>query len=90
MGGDVERSKGKIKVGIYGRTSEFTENSTTVVTDSGSYEMAKPCLRLNQGQLYVPMDDFGRNLKMHCFYYEHNNFISVESESQDRPIPFQP
>lgn len=90
IGGDVERSAGKIKVGIYGRTAEFTENSTTVVTDKGSYEMAKPCLRLNQNQLYVPMDDFGKNLYMHCFYYEDNNFITVESEKQDRPIPVQP
>ncbi len=90
IGGNIERTQGKIKVGVYGRTSEFKENSTTVITDSGSYEMAKPCLRLNQGQLYVPMDDFGKNLRMHCFYYERNNFISDESEKQDIPIPFQP
>ena len=90
VGGDVERTEGKIKVGIYGRTAEFTENSTTVVTNNGSYEMAHPCLRLNEGQLFVPMDDFGKNLRMHCFYYEHNNFITVETESQDRPVPYQP
>ena len=90
VGGDVERTAGKIKVGIYGRTAEFTENSTTVVTNNGSYEMSKPCLRLNEGQLFVPMDDFGKNLRMHCFYYEHNNFITVETESQERPVPYQP
>ena len=90
VGGDVCRTPGKIKVGIYGRTAEFTENSTTVVTNNGSYEMEHPCLRLNEGQLFVPMDDFGKNLRMHCFHFEHNNFITVESERQDRPIPHQP
>ncbi len=90
IGGNIERTQGKIKVGVYGRTSEFTENSTTVITDSGSYEMANPCLRLNQKQLYVPIDDFGKNLRMHCFHFEHNNFITVESERQDVPIPVQP
>lgn len=90
IGGDVERTAGKIKVGVYSRTSEFTENSTTVVTDSGSYEMTKPCLRLNSDQLYVPMEDFGKNLRMHCLHFEKNNFISVESERQDIPVPYQP
>lgn len=90
IGGNVERTKGKIKVGVYGRTAEFTENSTTVVTSNGSYDMAKPCLRLNQGQLFVPMDDFGKELRMHCFHFERNGFITVETESQDRPLPFQP
>lgn len=90
VGGVVERTEGKIKVSIYDRFAEFTENSKTVVTNNGEYEMAHPCLRLDHGQLYVPMDDFGKNLHMHCFYYEHNNFITVESDTQTRPIPHQP
>ncbi len=88
--GDVERTKGKIKVGVYNRTAEFTENSTTVVTDAGQYEMEAPCLRLNCGQLYAPMYGFCKHLRMQPYYYEHNNFIDIASEVQDKPMPYQP
>ena len=54
LDGDIERAPGKIRIGIYNRTAEFTENSTTVVTDSGEYEMEAPCLRLKEGQLFAP------------------------------------
>lgn len=90
IGGDVERTKGKIKIGVYGRTAEFTENSTTVVTENGEYEMEAPCLRLNEGQLYAPMEGFCKNIRMQPYYYEHNNFIDIESEVQHYPMPFQP
>lgn len=90
IGGDVERTKGKIKVGVYERTAEFTEDSAKVLTDNGEYEMEAPCLRLSQGQLYAPMDGFCKPFRMHPFYYEHNNFITIESELQNKPIPFQP
>ena len=90
IGGDVERTKGKIKVGVYNRTAEFTENSAKVVTDNGEYEMEAPCLRLNEGQLYAPMHGFCKHLRMHAYYYEHNNFITIESEVQHRPVPYQP
>lgn len=90
VGGDVERTPGKIKIGIYDKTSEFTENSKTVITQDGEYEMEAPCLRLSQGQLYAPVDGFCKNLRMYAFYYEHNNFITIESEIQNKPIPYQP
>ncbi len=90
IGGDVERTEGKIKIGVYGRTAEFTENSTKVVTDSGEYEMEAPCLRLNQGQLYAPMHGFCRHIRMQPYYYEHNNFIDIESNTEAVPIPYQP
>ena len=90
IGGDVERTKGKIKIGVYGRTAEFTENSATVVTEKGEYEMEAPCLRLSEGQLFAPMEGFCKHILMQPYYYEHNNFIDIESEVQHHPIPFQP
>ncbi len=90
IGGDVERTKGKIKIGVYGRTAEFTENSATVVTDSGEYEMEAPCLRLNQGQLYAPMHGFCKHIRMTPYYYEYNNFIDILSNTEHVPIPVQP
>lgn len=90
IGGDVERTKGKIKIGVYGKTSEFTENSATVVTQDGEYEMEAPCLRLSEGQLFAPAYGFCKNLRMTPYYYEHNNFITIESNTEARPIPYQP
>ena len=89
-GGTAERSPGKIRVEIYGRFAEFTENSAVMLTSEGEQTMAGPCLRLNEGQLFVPIDDFCRPLRMHALYFERNNFISVESETEARCIAPQP
>ena len=90
IGGDVERTAGKIKIGVYGRTAEFTENSAKVVTDCGEYEMEAPCLRLSKGQLYAPMYGFCKHIRMTPFYYENNNFIDILSNTEHVPIPHQP
>ncbi|MBQ6023790.1 MAG: metallophosphoesterase [Clostridia bacterium] len=89
-GGTAVRSAGKIRVEIYGRFAEFTENSDVMLTANGELKMRAPCLRLNEGQLYVPVDDFCRPLRMHPLYFSHNNFISIESETEARPVPVQP
>lgn len=90
IGGDVLREPGKITVSVYGRRAAFTENSDTVLTDRGEVKMSGPCLRLEEGQLYAPVDDFCRPLRMHAFFYAHNNFLDVESETEEKPIPVQP
>ena len=90
IGGDVCRIEGKIKIGVYGRTAEFTENSDIMVANGEKIKMAAPCLRLNEGQLYAPIDDFCKPLRMHALYFTHNNFISIESETEARPVPHQP
>lgn len=89
-GGTALRSSGKIRVEIYGRFAEFTENSAVMVTEAGEQQMTGVCLRLDEGQLFVPVDDFCRPLRMHALYFSHNNFISIESETEARPIPAQP
>ena len=90
IGGDVIRAPGKITVGVYGRTVTFTENSDTAVTDAGERTMAAPCLRLDEGQLYAPAEDFCRPLRMHHFVFAHNNFIEIESDTELKPVPAQP
>ncbi|MCH5199292.1 MAG: metallophosphoesterase, partial [Oscillospiraceae bacterium] len=89
-GGVGKRSKGKIRVEIYGRFAEFTENSSVMLTAKGKEEMSAPCLRLLRDQLFVPVEDFCRPLRMHPLYFTRNNFISIESEVEDRPIEAQP
>ena len=89
-GGTAIRSPGGIRAEIYGRFASFTENSDVMRSSLGETRMAGPCLRLDRGQLFVPVEDFCRPLKMHHFVFEHNNFITVESETEDRPVPEQP
>ncbi len=90
IGGTATRTEGKIRVEVYNRFAEFTENSKNVVTDAGEYEMEAPCLRLNRDQLFAPLHGLCKHLRMHPYYFEHNNFITIESEVQDKPVPYQP
>lgn len=90
LGGDVERTPGKIKIGIYSRFAEFAENSDVMLTKDGEIKMSAPCLRLNKEQLFVPVEDFVKPLRMSVYYFEHNNFIDIESETEERPVPVQP
>lgn len=90
LGGDVERTPGRIRVKIYSRFAEFTENSDVMLTKDGEVKMSAPCLRLNKEQLFVPVEDFVKPLRMSVYYFEHNNFIDIESETEERPVPLQP
>ena len=87
---DIKFAGEMSEIDVYGRTAEFTENSATVVTDSGEYEMEAPCLRLSQGQLYAPMHGFCKHIRMTPYYYEYNNFIDILSNTEHVPIPVQP
>lgn len=82
--------KGTVKSTAYGHTATFTENSKTVITDGGSFEMVGEVKRLNREQLYVPAEGFCRAFKMRYSYYDRNNILSFEHESEHDPVPFQP
>lgn len=89
-GGTAVRAPGQIRVEIYGRFAVFTENSDVMETSGGAVRMAGPCLRLSEGQLFVPVEDFCRPLRMQPLYFTHNHFISIESDTEQRPVPVQP
>lgn len=90
IGGTDTRAEGRIRVDIYGRFAEFAENSDIMLTSDGQAKMCAPCLRLNEGQLYVPADDFCKTLRMHYTYFEHNNFFCIESDNEHICVPEQP
>lgn len=89
-GGVALRTPGKIRVEIYGRFAEFSEGSDVMRTSGGERRMRGSCLRLLRGQLYVPVEDFCAPLRMHPLFFAHNRFISIESETEARPVPEQP
>lgn len=90
IGGEVTRTEGKIRLEVYGSFSEFTENSDIMLTREGEQKMTAPCKRLHRDQLYVPVEDFCSPFRMYWAYFEHNNFISIESETEHLPVPLQP
>lgn len=90
LGGEVMRTEGKINVKVFDHDVTFCENSKVIVTEDGEKEMQLPCLRLTRGQLFAPLDDAAEALGMHPFCFENNNFITLESENEDRPLPEQP
>ena len=89
-GGETERTPGKITLRVFDCEATFEENSRTVQTAEGEFTMSAPCLRLERGQLFAPLDGVCRALNMHPFIFEHNNFITLESENEERPVPVQP
>ena len=90
MGGESKHTVGKVRVEVYDRFIEFTENSDIMVTRDGEIRMAAPCLRLDKEQLFVPVEDFCSPLRMYYAYFEHNNFISIESDTEYLPVSYQP
>ncbi|OQA50103.1 MAG: DNA-3-methyladenine glycosylase 1 [Firmicutes bacterium ADurb.Bin300] len=90
IGGQVERQKGSITLSVYGRTAKYFENSDKAQTDRGGLKLCAPVTRMDRGQLYVPVDDLCKSLGMTWRYFSRNNFISIEHESEEKPVPEQP
>ncbi len=90
IGGEVLRTQGRIHLEIYGKKADFTENSDVAETGDGNFKMQGKCLRLDNGQLFVPVDDFCKAFNMHPMYFPENNFISIECEEEKTYCPVQP
>lgn len=89
-GGEAFCTKGKVRVETSGKFIEFTEDSDICVTGDGENKMTAPCRRMNRDQLYVPIEDFCKHLRMYWTYFEYNNFLSIESDNEHLPVSYQP
>lgn len=91
IGGTVTRDIGKIKIEAYRHFVEFTENSDIAQTDRGEIKLSAPVYRSSQQeQLYVPVDGVCKAFDMRCNYFNVNNFLSFELESEHIQVPVQP
>ena len=90
IGFDVDLGKGTVSIEAYKHKAVFTENSSTVKTESGSFEMAAAVKRMNREQLYVPADGICKAFGMRYEYFDKNNILSFEIESEFDPVPYQP
>lgn len=89
VGGYVDKQPGKVTVGLYGKTAEFTEGSATAVTDTGSLAMPSPVLR-RYGQLFMPADSCAEIFGLTWYYAARNNFINFDHNSEDKTVSPQP
>lgn len=90
IGFDVEMSKGTVTIEAYRHKATFTENSREVITENGSFTMPAEVKRLHHDQLYVPSEGICKAFGMRCEFFERNNILSFEHESEYDPTPFQP
>lgn len=89
IGGSVEKTKGQAFMAVYGHSLIVTEGSDIAQTDSGELRLDAPVFRGQRGQLYVPIDAV-KAFEMRWAYAPRNHFISVEHESEERPVTDQP
>ncbi len=88
---DVLKEKGKITLGIYGKSATFTENSDIAVTGNGEeIKLEGKVYRGNKEQLYIPLDALVSCFGMKWNYAENNNYISVEHATESIPCTVQP
>ena len=90
FGGTVETRKDQVYLKAYNHSALFTQDSVTVETDRGVVSLEHPVYRGARGQLYIPLDGSMELFDMRWYYAKRNNFILIEHESEDRPVPVQP
>lgn len=89
IGGSVEKTKGQAFMEVYGHSLTVTEGSDIAQTDSGELRLDAPVFRGHRGQLYVPVGAV-KVFEMRWAYAPRNHFISIEHESEEKPVTQQP
>ena len=89
IGGEAQKSPGKVRLEIYDCWAEFTEGSDVAKTDWRDLKLPAPVYRGARGQLYIPLQGC-EPLGMTWKVVPHNNFVSFEHPSEDHPLTEQP
>ena len=87
IGFDVRLEKSAVTIEAYGHKATFTENSAAALTENGNFEMSAAVRRMHRDQLYVPADGVCKAFGMRCEFFERNNILSFEHESEFDPVP---
>lgn len=90
IGATVKTDKGRVHINMYNTDVVFTENSSIFLCNGKEKQMLSAVFRGYGEQLYVPVADFCDAFNMKWCHAQRNNFISVEKESEDKPVPAQP
>lgn len=89
IGGFVEKTENRARMEIYGHSLTVTQGSDVAATDRGELKLPASVYRGPLEQLYIPLDAV-HAFDMRWAYAERNNFISVEHESEAKPVTPQP
>lgn len=89
IGGTVTTDVGTLQIQLYNTVVSFKENSNLYLLNGETKEMNSCVFRGNRDQLYVPVDAYCEAFNMKWCHAERNNFISIEKESEDKPVPVQ-
>jgi hypothetical protein len=89
IGGIAEKMPACCRCEVYGHWAAFCLGSDRAQTDQGEAALPAPVFRGNQGQLYIPAEAC-RIFDMRWAYAPHNNFITFEHESEEKPVTPQP
>lgn len=89
IGGFVEKTKGQAYMEIYGHSLRISEGSDLALTDAGEVRLPAAVFRGHRGQLYAPIDAV-KAFEMRWAYAPRNNFLSIEHESESKPVTEQP
>ena len=90
IGADVKKEKGKVTLGIYGKSATFTEGSSIAITNDGEVELSHSVYRGENSQLYIPLDAVISCFNMKWAYSKRNNYISIEHVDEAIPMTKQP
>ncbi len=90
IGGTVKTDIGTMHIQLYNTEVLFKENSSTYVCNGEQKQMQHAVFRGEREQLYVPVDAYCDAFDMKWCHAERNNFLSIEKESEDKPVPVQP
>ncbi len=89
IGGEVKKTSGQVYLDIYSHNATFTLGSDIVQTDRGTLKLPGKVYRGHRDQLYIPVDAV-EAFDMRWAYAPRNNFISIEHESEEKPVTVQP
>lgn len=89
IGGKVVKEKDTVSVEAYGHRALFTRGSPLAYTDLGTVTMSG-CVYLENGQLYIPIDDSAKMFDMTWYFAKHNGFVNWNTASEDKPLYKQP
>ena len=90
IGGEVEKTEGKVKMKLYDTIAEFTLSSDVAETDRGPVKLRAEVFRGDKGQLYISAEDCADIFGLKWQYSKNNNFINFDHASENDPVSKQP
>lgn len=87
IGADTVIDNTAVKITMYNKWAVFTASSDIAQTDNGEFKLSGKVKRADRGQFMMPVDDCTKIFNMKWKYIKRNNFIDIENNSEESPMP---